>query len=244
MNLKFTRSSLLIFLSGLLIQFASCKKGDEDGYESYRYELWKKCISNNYTIDFLGMQYDDGNYPDFNGYSFDRDHEGIGGIETEGVLDNIDEVLQQVNDFNIVLLCIGGNDLLNGIDDPQTAIDNIHLIIDAIQNAHPDVTIFIEKIAPGNNEIMTPEFQLKLDEFNQLIAALAPIQTNANSNVIAVDMYTGFTENLLADDVHYNQEGALFIAERYFNAISSSFSSNATLNILPLGDSRVEGARP
>ena len=244
MNLKFTRSSLLIFLFGLLIQFASCKKGDEDGYESYRYELWKKCISNNYTIDFLGMQYDDGNYPDFNGFSFDRDHEGIGGIETEGVLDNIDEVLQQVNDFNIVLLCIGGNDLLNGIDDPQTAIDNIHLIIDAIQNAHPDVTIFIEKIAPGNNEIMTPEFQLKLDEFNQLIAALAPIQTNANSNVIVVDMYTGFTENLLADDVHYNQEGALFIAERYFNAISSSFSSNATLNILPLGDSRVEGARP
>lgn len=244
MNLKFTRSSLLIFLFGFLIQFASCKKGDEDGYESYRYELWKKCISNNYTIDFIGMQYDDGNYPDFNGFSFDRDHEGIGGIETEGVLDNIDEVLQQVNDFNIVLLCIGGNDLLNGIDDPQTAIDNIHLIIDAIQNAHPDVTIFIEKIAPGNNEIMTPEFQLKLDEFNQLIAALAPIQTNANSNVIVVDMYTGFTENLLADDVHYNQEGALFIAERYFNAISSSFSSNATLNILPLGDSRVEGARP
>ena len=244
MNSRHIKPFLIIFLLGLFIQFISCKKGDDDGYESYRYELWKKCISNNYTIDFLGMQYDDGNYPDFNGFSFDRDHEGIGGIETEGVLDNIDEVLQQVNDFNIVLLCIGGNDLLNGIDDPQTAIDNIHLIIDAIQNAHPDVTIFIEKIAPGNNEIMTPEFQLKLDEFNQLIAALAPIQTNANSNVIVVDMYTGFTENLLADDVHYNQEGALFIAERYFNAISSSFSSNATLNILPLGDSRVEGARP
>lgn len=244
MNSKHIKPVLLIFLFGLLIQFVSCKKGDDDGYESYRYELWKKCISNNYAIDFVGMQYDDGNYPEFNGFSFDRDHEGIGGIETDGVLDNIDEVLQQVNDFNVVLLCIGGNDLLNGIDDPQTAIDNIHLIIDAIQNAHPNVTIFIEKIAPGNNEIMTPEFQLKLDEFNQLIIALATIQTNANSNVIAVDMYTGFTENLLADDVHYNQEGALFIAERYFNAISSSFNSNTALNILPLGDSRVEGARP
>ena len=244
MSLKFTRSILFIFLLVSSTLIVGCNKNKEDGYESYRYELWKKCISNNYNIDFVGMQYDDGNYPDFNGFSFDRDHEGIGGIETEGVLVNIDEVLQQVNDFNIVLLCIGGNDLLNGIDNPQTAIDNIHLIIDAIQNAHPDVTIFIEKIAPGNNEIMTPEFQLKLDEFNQLIAALASIQTNANSNVTAVDMYTGFTENLLADDVHYNQDGALFIAERYFNAISSSFSSNATLNILPLGDSRVEGARP
>ena len=244
MNSKHINPVLIIFLLGLFIPFVSCKKGDDDGYESYRYELWKKCISNNYTIDFVGMQYDDGNYPDFNGFSFDRDHEGIGGIETEGVLVNIDEVLQQVNDLNIVLLCIGGNDLLNGTSDPQTATDNIHLIVDAIQNAQPNVTIFIEKIAPGNNEIMTPEFQLKIDEFNQLIAALAPIQTNANSNVMAVDMYTGFTENLLADDVHYNQEGAHFIAERYFNAISSSFNSNTTLTILPLGDSRVEGARP
>ena len=244
MNSKHINPVLIIFLLGLFIPFVSCKKGDDDGYESYRYELWKKCISNNYTIDFVGMQYDDGNYPDFNGFSFDRDHEGIGGIETDGVLDNIDEVLQQANDLNIVLLCIGGNDLLNGTNDLQTAIDNIHLIIDAIQNVQPNVTIFIEKIAPGNNEIMTPEFQLKIDEFNQLIAALAPIQTNANSNVIAVDMYTGFTENLLADDVHYNQEGARFIAERYFNAISSSFNSNTTLTILPLGDSRVEGARP
>ena len=244
MSLKFTRAILFIFLLGSFTIIVGCNKHKDDGYESYRYELWKKCISNNYTIDFVGMQYDDGNYPDFNGFSFDRDHEGIGGIETEGVLDNIDEVLQQVNDLNIVLLCIGGNDLLNGTNDPQTAIDNIHLIIDAIQNTQPNVTIFIEKIAPGNNEIMTPEFQLKIDEFNQLIAALAPIQTNANSNVIAVDMYTGFTENLLADDVHYNQEGAHFIAERYFNAISSSFNSNTTLTILPLGDSRVEGARP
>jgi len=240
--MKNKSSFLKVLFIGILI--SSCSKDNKEGYESYRYELWKKCISNNYSVDFVGTQQDDGNYPDFMGFSFDRDHEGIGGIESEEVLENIDEVLQQINNFNIVLLCLGGNDLLNGIDDPQTSIDNIHLIIDAIQNSYPDATIIIEKIAPGNNEIMTPEFQLKLDEFNQLIAALAPIQTNANSNVIAVDMYTEFTENLLADDVHYNQEGALFIAERYFNAISSSFSSNATLNILPLGDSRVEGARP
>ena len=91
---------------------------------------------------------------------------------------------------------------------------------------------------------MTPEFQLKISEFNQLITNIATSQTNANSIVTAVDMNTGFTEDLLADDVHYNQEGALFIAEKYFNAISSVFNSNSTLTILPLGDSRVEGARP
>ena len=46
MNSKHIKPVLLIFLFGLLIQFVGCKKGDDDGYESYRYELWKKCTSN------------------------------------------------------------------------------------------------------------------------------------------------------------------------------------------------------
>ena len=222
----------------------SCKKdSDEEGYESYRYELWKKCIQNNYQIDFVGQQYDDGTYPNFMGQSFDRDHEGIGGIETEGVLNNIEEVLMQTNNLDAVLLCIGGNDLLGG-DDPQTVIDNIGLIIDEIQNRFPNIIIFLEQIAPGNNEIMTNEFQQKLTELNSLIYNAAITYSNQNSSVISVDMSTNFTENLLADDVHYNQDGAVFIAERYYSSISTVFISQVSLKLLPLGDSRVEGARP
>ena len=41
------------------------------------------------------------------------------------------------------------------------------------------------------------------------------------SQVIPVDMYTGFNDNLLADDVHYNEEGAKFIADRYFNILKN-----------------------
>ena len=231
----------LIFGLGLL---NSCKKdSDEEGYESYRYELWKKCIQNNYEIDFVGQQYDDGTYPNFMGQSFDRDHEGIGGIETEDVLNNIEEVLSQTNNLDAVLLCVGGSDLLNG-DDPQTAIDNIGLIIDEIQNIFPSIIIYLEQIAPGNNEIMTNDFQQKLTEFNGLIYNIATDYSNQNSTVMAIDMSTNFTENLLADDVHYNLEGAVFIAEQYYSSISTVFNSQDSLKILPLGDSRVEGARP
>ena len=231
----------LIFGWGLL---SSCKKdSDEEGYESYRYELWKKCIQNNYEIDFVGQQYDDGTYPNFMGQSFDRDHEGIGGIETEDVLNNIEEVLSQTNNLDAVLLCVGGSDLLNG-DDPQTAIDNIGLIIDEIQNIFPSIIIYLEQIAPGNNEIMTNDFQQKLTEFNGLIYNIATDYSNQNSTVMAIDMSTNFTENLLADDVHYNLEGAVFIAEQYYSSISTVFNSQDSLKILPLGDSRVEGARP
>ena len=231
----------LIFGWGLL---NSCKKdSDEEGYESYRYELWKKCIQNNYEIDFVGQQYDDGTYSNFMGQSFDRDHEGIGGIETEDVLNNIEEVLSQTNNLDAVLLCVGGSDLLNG-GDPQTAIDNIGLIIDEIQNIFPSIIIYLEQIAPGNNEIMTNDFQQKLTEFNGLIYNIATDYSNQNSTVMAIDMNTNFTENLLADDVHYNLEGAVFIAEQYYSSISTVFSSQESLKILPLGDSRVEGARP
>ena len=233
----------------ILLFSISCNKAedeeniDAEGYESYRYELWKKCIQNNYQIDFIGQQYDDGSYPNFRGEPFDRDHEGIGGIDTEGVLSNIEEVLSQSNSLDAVLLCIGGNDLLGG-DDPQPVIDNISLIIDEIQNRFPNIIIFLEQIAPGNNEIMTNEFQEKLTEFNALIYNTATDYSNQNSSVIAVDMNTNFTENLLADDVHYNQQGAVFVAEQYYSSISTVFNSQLSLKILPLGDSRVEGARP
>ncbi|MEC8617405.1 MAG: GDSL-type esterase/lipase family protein [Bacteroidota bacterium] len=222
----------------------SCKKdSDAEGYESYRYELWKKCVQNNFQIDFIGQQFDDGTYPNFMGVSFDRDHEGIGGIESEGVLNNIEEVLLQTNVLDAVLLCVGGNDLLGG-DDPQTVIDNIALIIDEIQNRFPNIIIFLEQIAPGNNETMTNDLSLKLSEFNDLIYQTATAYSNQNTSVIAVDMNTNFTVNLLADDVHYNQDGAVFVAEQYFSSISTVFTSQDSLKILPLGDSRVEGARP
>ena len=48
------------------------------------------------------------------------------------------------------------------------------------------------------------------------------ISTNKStqySNVIAIDMFTGFNDNFLADDVHYNVDGAKFIAERYSELI-------------------------
>ena len=226
-----------------LFSISCSKDSDSEGYESYRYELWKKCIQNDYEIDFVGQQYDDGTYPNFMGASFDRDHEGIGGIESEGVLNNIEEVLLQSNHLDAVLLCIGGNDLLGG-DDPQTVIDSIGLIIEEIQNRFPNIIIFLEQIAPGNNEIMTNNFTQKLSEFNDLIYNTASTYSNQSSSVIAVDMSTNFNENLLADDVHYNQDGAVFIAEQYYSRISTVFNSQTPLKILPLGDSRVEGARP
>lgn len=43
----------------------------------------------------------------------------------------------------------------------------------------------------------------------------------STSQVIAVDMFTGFNDSMLADDVHCNESGAEFIASRYYNILDN-----------------------
>ena len=233
----------------LLIIISSCKKNNEqdnDSYESYRYELWKNLIDNNYNFDFIGREKDFGTYPLYAGLEFDNDHEGYGGFESEDVLANIDEILATIANPNIVLLCIGGNDLLDGGNPPSEPIENIAKIIGKLQAHNNNIIIFLEQIAPANSETMTNLLTININDFNSQIASIADSLTNSSSKVIALDMNSNFKESYLADDVHYNQLGAKFIADIYFAGIQSEFSSAnlADIKILPLGDSRVEGNRP
>ena len=236
----------------LIIFNSSCYKdrnqNDEtnDYYESYRYELWKNLVDNNYNFDFIGTQVDNGSYEDYDGQNFDADHEGSGGYESEDVLNAIDEVLQNIQTPNIVLLSIGGNDLLDGGNPPSEPISNINLLVDKLQAHSSAITIFIEQIAPANDATMTMNLTTNINEFNSKIVLLASSLTTSSSKVIALDMNTNFDESYLADDVHYNELGAKFIADIYFLGIQSEYSSTnlSDLKILPLGDSRVEGNRP
>jgi lysophospholipase L1-like esterase len=50
----------------------------------------------------------------------------------------------------------------------------------------------------------------------QAVRTLADEQSTATSQVLSVDMFTGFTDAMLADEVHYNAAGAEFIATRYY----------------------------
>ncbi|NJK64012.1 MAG: hypothetical protein HC921_16210 [Synechococcaceae cyanobacterium SM2_3_1] len=233
----------LIFSSLLLLN--TCNDDNEivRGHESYRYELWKLMVANNYQFDLIGTYTDRGSYPQHLGQEFDRDHQGVGGIETEGVLADIDNFLLAMPTPDIVLLGVGGNDIAGSEDDPSEPISNISQIIDKIRDTNPNVIIFLEQIAPGRADLMTNELQGRWESFNSQIVTLAKKQTDSSSAVIVVDMYTDFSNDYFADEVHYNEQGAIFVANQYFEAIQSQFDPTQNLNILTLGDSRVEGFR-
>jgi len=199
---------------------ASRVEGARPSYESYRYELWKLMINSNWNIDYVGTRKDDASYPAVNGREFDNDHEGRGGWTSSDLLTGINDWLQKAGNPDVVLLSSpGGNDGLEGQSFDQ-AVENINQLIDIIQDANSNVTIIIEQMAPGTQEVMQDgNLAQFITQMNQEIINISEQQSTTNSQVLVVDMNTGFSDNLLADDVHYNQEGAAFIAQRYFEIL-------------------------
>lgn len=200
---------------------ASRVEGARPDFESYRYELWKDLKENDWTFDFIGTQSDNASYPAFNSENFDIDHEGRGGWTSGEILQGLNSWLSQTGLPDIVLFSSpGGNDILNGQDYNQT-ISNVNAIIDDLQVNNPNITIIIEQPAQGRSDFMTTEFTNAFNQIRQDVLTIATEQTTMTSKVIAVDMFTGFNDTHLADEVHYNEAGAEFIANRYYNVLEN-----------------------
>ena len=199
---------------------ASRVEGARPAFESFRYELWKDLKENDWTFDYIGSRTDDASYPSFEGEDFDADHEGRGGWTSGEILGGISQWLDAVGAPDIVLFSSpGGNDILNGLASIEETVANIHAIIDTLQGRNPEVTIIIEELAPGKSDFMTAEFTADFEAMQQEVQTIADQQTTSSSPVITVDMFTGFTDAMLADEVHYNEAGADFIASRYYSVL-------------------------
>ncbi len=233
-------------LSLLLLVFFGCSKDDDTAliypFESYRYDLWTKMLDGNNRIDFVGTQIDPYEYPNYLNKAFDGDHQGVGSIETDGVIISLSNVLLSIDAPDVVLLGIGINDLL-AEDSPGEIIKNVGIIIDILQNNHPNMTIFVEQIPPLRSDLMTLDLTRRLIIYNRMIAHLSDRKSNPTSRVISIDMFTNFIDRYFADQVHYNTEGANFVSQKYYDAIIEHCVLDGSLKVLPLGDSRVVGFR-
>jgi lysophospholipase L1-like esterase len=200
---------------------ASRVAGDKPNHESFRYELWKDLIENNWTFDFIGTQTDAASYSMFNNRNFDIDHEGRSGYTSSQILNNITNWIAVTGVPDIVLFSSpGGNDGLQNLPYQQT-ISNIKAIVALLQQANPTITIVIEQLAPARSDIMSVELTNYFNQLLEDVLTIASENTTTSSQVIAVDMFTNFTDNLLADDVHYNTAGANFIADRYYTLLKT-----------------------
>jgi lysophospholipase L1-like esterase len=197
---------------------ASRVQGDPPNYHSYRYKLWKKLVENGWSVDFVGSQIDPKSYALVDNEEFDPNHEGHIGYTSGQILEELDDWMATVDTPNIVLFSSpGGNDALDFLP-YEDAVDNIVAIVQKLQVYNPNVTVVIEEMAPGNAIAML----VLGDYFTRIqndMDSLVNYLNTPTSNVVSIDMATGFDDDLLADPVHYNQQGASFISARYYDLL-------------------------
>ncbi len=237
----------LLFLWFTLALFSSCEKDTAQTtnyyHLSYRSHLWSMLNYANWEIDFIGTQYDAGKYHPVRLHDFDRDHQGVSGIQSTQVLAYLETVLNKTGAPDVVLLGVGINDIFLGRSALEVA-STIEEIIAVFRAYNPRVHVFVEQVAPTVYSEDVKTNLVELERMNELIGTLAYRLNKAEAGVIAVDMHTEWKNRYFIDDIHYNALGSIEVASRYYDAMIARLPTNQPYKIMAIGDSRVEGSRP
>ncbi|MGG6294776.1 GDSL-type esterase/lipase family protein [Leptolyngbya sp. AN02str] len=143
-------------------------------------------------------------------------NQGISGDTSEGVLGRLS--LLDATNPQTILLMIGINDLLRGVDD-EVILQNYTAIIQYLKQAHPETQIVVQSILPHASEAATWEGRDRLlkipnDRIRNLNLRLAELA--ASEGVYFMNLYTLFADNrnrlrvdLSTDGLHLNPQGYL-----------------------------------
>jgi acyl-CoA thioesterase-1 len=144
------------------------------------------------------------------GLSYEVINGGLSGETSAGGLRRINWVLQR--DIDIMILELGGNDGLRGIDLSSTK-ENLQQIINRAKAKNPDIKIIIAgmQVPPNLGMDYTKEFQdlyPSLAEKNDL--TLIPL---------ILDKVGGRDEYMQSDQIHPNIEGHKIVAETIWDVL-------------------------
>lgn len=178
---------------------------------TYRSWLWIELQREGYSVDFVGSLH--GPRQDEDDLDFDPDHEGHWGWRTDEVRDQVADWTETTRP-DIVLLHLGHNDLWLGQSIAST-VDEIAEIVAIVRRASPNATVLLARIIPSS----APGLE-EIPEFNRAIGELAPRLSTPESQVLAVDLATGFDPARdTVDGVHPNESGARKMARAWLTTL-------------------------
>lgn len=148
-------------------------------------------------IDSLGL-----NYEVING--------GLSGETSAGGLRRIDWILQR--DIDVMLLELGGNDGLRGIDLSSTK-ENLQQIIDKVEAKNPDAQIILAgmQVPPNLGQEYTQQFQTIYPELAR--------ENDLSLIPLIMDKLGGNEELIQSDGLHPTPEGHKVIAETVWEVL-------------------------
>jgi hypothetical protein len=186
----------------------------KDSHGGYRTELFKKAVTANQNITFVGSQMNGPTMVAGTTVPFPKSHEGWSGYTISMIL-----AKGMANDKSlgphIVLLHAGTNDTYMG--NPSGAPAALSSAVDSLCTEFPNALIVVAKIIPY------PSQSANVKLINDSIPAMVQSKVAAGKHVIMVDLNTGFTTNtmLAGDGVHPNQTGYDWMGDGWYAAISS-----------------------
>ncbi|MBD3273700.1 MAG: hypothetical protein GF372_00215 [Candidatus Marinimicrobia bacterium] len=202
------------------------------GRASYRYYLWRYLVDEGYAsdnpsvdqgvVDFTGVLCgtgDNGQIPDCNDplypeSEWDWDHAGYNDIPIPLYYQFCLPPELDHDTADIALIHMGTNDLLykNNLDSSKVYL---HRIIEKLRRRNPRVVILLCKIIPVKDYYIAPWNQDSVISWNDRVYCLACDENQAQSPIYLVDQYTGYQLDWNQDGIHPNDEGELFIAQRF-----------------------------
>lgn len=145
------------------------------------------------------------------GWRFEAVNAGLSGETTAGGLRRVDWLLQQYTP-DVLVLSLGGNDGLRGID-PEVTRENLQGIIDKVRTANPDVRIVLAgMLAPPN---MGTEY---FERFQQVFPELAEANDVELIPFLLQDV-AGIASLNQSDGIHPTATGHRIVADNVWQEL-------------------------
>jgi lysophospholipase L1-like esterase len=182
---------------------------------SYRVELFKKAVTANQKITFVGTQSNGPAMAPGTTVPFPKNHEGWSGYTIAMIQGKAASDVQYGP--HMILVHAGTNDTYMG--DPTGAPARLSSFVDYLTTTFPNALVVVAKIIPY------PAQTANVKLINDSIPSMVQSKVSAGKHVTMVDLNTGFqTSTMLSSDgIHPNQTGYNWMGDTWYATVGSLF---------------------
>jgi lysophospholipase L1-like esterase len=194
----------------------------------WRAHVWQALTDAGRTVNMVGTRSLDecGGVTNAAGETWDPDNAGISGITTAGMYVRIgrDGLLQRTEP-DVVVVMLGTNDLLGGLD-ADRILEQYTLLVELVRRELPDAPIVIAA-PPPIAEDRCPGCQAHVDAISERLPGWAEDLSEDGSPVFVAVHVSGFDPALdMHDGIHPNAEGELKIAAALLPAVEAALDTS------------------
>lgn len=189
-----------------------------------RVKLWNLLSDDGHKLDYVGNQHQRTSIPD-------PDHEGVGGIKIQGIMDKA-ESLMKTHKPKYIALMVGTNDIAWYFDESAQKIANRwnDLLDHIYDSSGPGTYILAATIPPvssknvGKSGMATLDRAVMVQHYNAELRAIIKERIANGDLIILADMETALVpgQHLSSDGVHLNEAGYAIMGTVYYNAMNKA----------------------